>query len=102
MKKTDPRWTDTRVTESSGNVFIDLGFDEAEARVMAMRVELMMRLRERIAEEGLTQVQAARQLGITQPRVSALLKGAWKDFSIDMLLTLSTRAGLRPMLQWAA
>ena len=36
-----------------------------------------------------------------QPRVSALLKGAWKDFSMDMLLTLATRAGLKPVLHLA-
>ncbi len=42
MKKTDPRIGDTRITESSGNVFIDLGFDEAEAKAMAMQVELLI------------------------------------------------------------
>ena len=46
MKSPDPRLNDTRITESSGNVFIDLGFDEAEAKVMALRVELIMQLRE--------------------------------------------------------
>lgn len=101
-KKNDVRYADTRVIESSGNVFVDLGFDEAEARVMALRVELMVRLREHLAAQGLTQVQAARQLGVTQPRVSALLKGAWKDFSVDMLLTLAARAGLHPELRLAA
>ena len=45
MKKTDPRIDDTRITESSGNVFVDLGFDEAEAKVMALRVELIVHLR---------------------------------------------------------
>ncbi len=44
----DPRIEDTRVIDGSGNVFIDLGFDEAEAHVMGLRVELMMRLRERL------------------------------------------------------
>ena len=39
----EPRRNDTRVTESSGNVFVDLGFGEAEAKVMALRVELTMR-----------------------------------------------------------
>ena len=102
MKKTDPRWNDSRVIKSSGNVFIDLGFDPAEAEIMALRVEVMMRLRKRLADEGLTQAQAAKQLGITQPRVSALVKGAWKDFSLDMLLTLAARAGLHPKLKLAA
>jgi len=102
VKKTDPRWNDTRVIRSSGNVFIDLGFDPAEAEIMALRVQVMMRLRKRLADEGLTQAQAAKQLGITQPRVSALVKGIWKDFSLDMLLTLAARAGLHPKLKLAA
>jgi predicted XRE-type DNA-binding protein len=101
-RKSDPRLADTRVIVGSGNVFIDLGFDEAEARVMALRVELMMRLRETLQEQGYTQVEAAKRLGMTQPRVSALLKGTWKDFSMDMLLTLATRAGLKPELHLAA
>jgi predicted XRE-type DNA-binding protein len=97
----DPRLADTSVTESCGNVFMDIGFDEAEARVMALRVELMMQLREQLNKKGLTQAQAAKQLGVTQPRVSALLRGAWKDFSMDMLLTLAGRLGLQPRLVMA-
>lgn len=97
----DARFDDTRVIKSSGNVFVDLGFDPAEAHVMALRVELMMKLRERLQSEGLTQVQAAQRLGVTQPRVSSLFKGAWRDFSMDMLLTLAERAGLHPRLQLA-
>ena len=101
-RKTDARLADTRVIPGSGNVFVDLGFDEAEAQVMALRVQLMIRLRERLQEKGYTQVEAAKRLGMTQPRVSALLKGTWKDFSMDMLLTLATRAGLKPELRLAA
>ncbi len=85
----DPRFADVRVIESSGNVFADLGFDPAEARVMALRVELMLRLRERLLHDGLTQREAAKRLGVTQPRVSALFKGTWRDFSVDMLLTFN-------------
>jgi len=43
-RKADPRFADTRIIPSSGNIFVDLGFDEAEARVMAFRVELLVRL----------------------------------------------------------
>ena len=101
-KKTDPRYADVRVLKSRGNVFVDLGFDEAEARVMALRVELMVHLRKQLTSEGLSQAAAAKKLGVTQPRISALLKGSWKEFSIDMLLTLAARAGLRPELRLAA
>ena len=102
MKKNDPRIDDIRITESSGNVFVDLGFDDAEAKVMALRVELIVQLRETLSKQGLTQAEAAKQLGVTQPRVSALLKGTWKDFSIDMLLTFAARLGLQPRLMFAS
>ena len=84
------------------SVFRDLGFDEAEAKVLEMRAELMAALREHIEEHGWTQRKAAKELGITQPRVSALVKGVWRDFSADMLLLLAARAGLRPTLRLAA
>lgn len=102
MKKTDPRWTDTRVTRSSGNVFIDLGFDPAEAEVMALRAEVMIRIEQHLKAQGWTQLEAAKRLGITQPRVSKLVKGVWQDFSLDMLLTLAARVGMHPKLKLAA
>ena len=101
MKKTTRRWKDDRITLSSGNVFVDLGFDEAEAHVMALRVELMLRLSQEFKANGWTQAQAAKRLGVTQPRVSKLNKGAWQDFSLDMLLTLAGRAGLHAELRVA-
>lgn len=101
-RKVDPRLADMRVIPGSGNIFVDLGFDESEARVMALRVELMVRLERHLESKGYTQVEAARLLGVTQPRVSALLKGKWQEFSLDMLLTLATRAGLKPQLRLAA
>jgi predicted XRE-type DNA-binding protein len=101
MKKTTRRWKDDRITPSSGNVFVDLGFDEAEAHVMALRTELMLRLSQELKAKGWTQAQAAKRLGVTQPRVSKLNKGAWQDFSLDMLLTLAGRAGLHAELRVA-
>ena len=93
---------DTRITESSGNVFVDLGFDAAEAEVMKLRTEVMIRTAQQLKAHGWTQVEAARRLGITQPRVSRLIKGKVEDFSLDMLLTLATRAGLRTELRLSA
>jgi len=93
---------DTRITESSGNVFIDLGFDPAEAEVMKLRTEVMIRTAQQLKARGWTQVEAARQLGITQPRVSRLIKGKVEDFSLDMLLTLAARTGLRAELRMVA
>jgi predicted XRE-type DNA-binding protein len=98
MRKQGVRHT----TPAGRSVFRDLGFDEAEARVLEMRADLMAALREHIQSRGWTQSQAAKALGVTQPRVSALMKGAWRDFSADMLLVLATRVGLRPTLKLAA
>jgi predicted XRE-type DNA-binding protein len=87
-----------RLVPSSGNVFIDLGFPPEEATVLAMRAELMASLRTLISERGWTQHEAARQLEIGQSRVSDLVRGKWDKFSLDMLLTLATRAGQRATL----
>lgn len=81
------------ITPSSGNVFTDLGFSEGEAAVLALRADLMGRLRLLVQEQGWTQVQAAQRFGIAQSRVSDLLRGKWDKFSLDMLITLAARAG---------
>lgn len=81
------------IIESSGNVFADLGFSPEEATIMAMRAELMARIRETIAAKAWTQAEAAERLGIGQSRVSDLVRGKRDKFSLDMLVTLATRAG---------
>jgi len=102
VKKTDPRWDDTRVTKSCGNVFIDLGFEPAEAAVMLMRADLMLALERYIASNGWTQAEAAKRMGITQPRVSKIKKRKLDEFSLDMLLLLAARLGMRAELKLAA
>ena len=93
---------DISIIEGSGNVFIDLGFPPAEAEVMKLRAEVMIRMQQFLKAQGWTQAEMARQLGITQPRVSRLLKHKVEDFSLDMLLTLAARAGLQPELRLIA
>lgn len=87
-----------KITRSSGNVFIDLGFPPEEAAVLVMRADLMASLRSLISERGWTQQEAARKLDIGQSRVSDLVRGKWEKFSLDMLVTLAARAGQRPSL----
>jgi len=60
---------------------------------MGMRADLIARLRLLVKEEGWTQAQAAERFGVAQSRVSDLLRGKWDKFSLDMLITLATRAG---------
>ena len=91
-----------KVTKSSGNVFIDLGFSPEEATILAMRSQLMGELRIKIRDMGWTQAEAAKVLGISQSRVSDLIRGKFEKFSLDMLITLATRAGKKVELKLAA
>lgn len=70
--------------------------------MLKIRADLMAALRDRIEENGWTQNETAKKLGIAQSRISALMKGAWRDFSVGMLLLLAARLGLRPTLKLAA
>lgn len=75
---------DLSITPSSGNVFADLGFADAEE--MLLKAELARRISATIQTRHLTQVQAAEILGIDQPKVSALVRGRLTIFSVDRLL----------------
>lgn len=90
------------VVSSSGNVFIDLGYSQDEAAVLQMRADLMADLRKFIKAKKLTQTKAADILGVSQSRVSDLIRGKWDRFSLEMLITLATRAGMRVTLRTAA
>lgn len=79
--------------KAGGNVFLDLGFEPAEAAVLQMRAKLMSDLRAYIENEDLTQAEAAERLDIAQSRVSDLVRGKWDKFSLEMLITLETRLG---------
>jgi predicted XRE-type DNA-binding protein len=85
----------TRLRKSSGNVFRDLGFPEVDAENLRIRSELMVKLRQVIDRSGLTQAAAARTLGVTQPRVSDLVRGRIDLFSIDALVSMLSKAGVR-------
>jgi predicted XRE-type DNA-binding protein len=86
---------------SSGNVFVDLGFSPEEAALMTMRAQLMTDLRGLLADRGWTQAQAAAALGVSQSRISDLVRGKWQQFSLDMLVTLAVRAGRRVRVELA-
>lgn len=80
--------------------FFDL-FDEDEAAQLTMRGELLRGLQSWLAQSG-TQTAAAKVLGVTQARVSDIKRGRIGSFSLDLLVRLATRAGLRPSLSLAA
>lgn len=79
-------------TARISNVFLDLGFDEVEAENLRIRSHLMIELVDRI--DGLTQMEAARRLGVAQPRVSHLRTGKINLFSIDALVNMLAAIGV--------
>lgn len=88
--------------ESSGNIFRDLGFDDVEAQILETRSTLMVDIAKTIAKRGLNQAEAAKILGVTQSRVSDLVRGKFAKFSLEMLITLEGRLGRRVTVKLAA
>ena len=84
-----------RVRRSSGNVFRDLGFPPEQAESLRLRADLMVQIRRLIEGRKLTQAAAAKMLGVTQPRISDLVRGKIDLFSIETLIDMLARAGIR-------
>ena len=81
------------------NVFHALGFSPSEAENLRLRSALMNTLIEEIERRKLTQAQAAKHMGVTQPRVSDLMRGKLHLFSLDTLVILLTAMGLKVELR---
>lgn len=90
------------VIKSSGNIFRDLGFSPEEAAILQMRAEIIADIRKFVKTKKLTQSEAAEILGVSQSRVSDLIRGQWEKFSLEMLIILATRAGIHISLKKAA
>ena len=83
-----------RIRRSSGNVFEDAGFPRPEAERLLIRSELMSEVERLIKKRRLTQKQAAKALGVTQPRISDLVRGHIDLFSIDTLVDMLGKLGI--------
>jgi predicted XRE-type DNA-binding protein len=85
----------TKRTKGSSNVFRDLGFSAAEAENLRIRSAMMTALIAQLEKKRLTQAQAAKLLGVSQPRISDLTRGKIQLFSIDTLVNMLAAAGLK-------
>jgi predicted XRE-type DNA-binding protein len=83
-----------RVTPSTGNVFRDLGFSKEESEHLLVRADLLIQVQKAITSRRLKQAEAANVLGVTQPRVSDLLRGRIDLFSTDALIDMLARLGV--------
>lgn len=82
------------ITPAGGNVFADLGFSGEEAEHLKIRSSLMITIRRIIEARGLKQAQAAKLFGVTQPRISDLVRGKIDVFTIDSLVDMLANAGM--------
>jgi predicted XRE-type DNA-binding protein len=81
----------TKVAEGSGNVFANLGLPNAGQELMKMR--LTLQIYQIIQKRGLTQTEAGKILGISQPQVSALARNRTGNFSVGTLIAFLTALG---------
>jgi predicted XRE-type DNA-binding protein len=87
-----------KIQRGGGNVFADLGFAPAEAANLQVRSDLIVQLRKRLDSLQVTRSQAARLLGVSQPRVTDLMHGRIDRFSVDVLMKLLGKAGIEVRL----
>lgn len=90
-----------RVVVGSDNVFRDLGFPEAEAQNLLLRADLVVHIRKVIDKLGVTQAEAAKRAGITQPRMNDLIKGRTHKFTLDALVNVAASLGYSVKLKLA-
>lgn len=79
------------VEASTGNVFADLGLPDADK--LQIKSGLTVEIAKAIRERGLTQAEAAERMGLTQPKVSSLLRGEFSNFSERKLMNCLNRLG---------
>lgn len=79
------------VIEGSGNVFADLGYPNAEEH--QTKAKLVSQIAKLIERQGLTQVEAATRLGIDQPKISSMLNGRFRGFSVYRLMCFIAALG---------
>ncbi len=82
---------DVAITQSSGNVFADLGLPRPAERLF--KAQLALEIDRFIEAKGWSQAEVATAIGITQPEVSNLLRGRLAGFSVDRLLMILNRLG---------
>ena len=82
---------DTTIRRGSENVFADLGFPSAETHLL--KAQLMSRVQDTLQERELTQTEAARVTGISQPDLSRMLKGQFRDVSVERIMRMLARLG---------
>lgn len=83
------------VSNKYQNIYEELGFNEHEASNLKVRSLLMRSITQYIESEGITQSEAAERFGVSQPRISDLMRGKLHVFTVDTLINMLYRVGYR-------
>ncbi len=82
---------DKSIRKGSSNVFADLGYGDPDTHLL--KAQLVSRIDEIMTGRKLTQAEAAQAMGLSQPDVSRLLKGQFRDVSVERIMRMLTRLG---------
>lgn len=93
---------ESEIIKSSGNVFLDIGFDDAQAHVLALRADLMVQLEKTLKARKMTQIKASKVLGVCQSTVSDLKRGKLSKFSLDTLVQFAAKLGKLAKIELSA
>jgi len=83
--------TDSAVERGGGNVFADIDLPDADAHLL--KAEIVSRIDAIVRQRSITQIETARLLGLSQPDVSRLLRGDFREYSLERLLRLLATLG---------
>jgi predicted XRE-type DNA-binding protein len=79
------------IRRGTKNVFADLGFPDAEMHLL--KAELMCRVQDILEEKRLTQTESAKVTGVSQPDLSRMLRGRFRDVSVERIMRMLTKLG---------
>ena len=82
---------DATIRRGTANVFADLGFPNAETHLL--KAQLMSRVQDILQDRKLTQTEAARLTSVSQPDLSRMLKGQFRDISVERIMRMLTKLG---------
>lgn len=83
--------SDSTITRGTENVFADLGFADPETHLL--KAGLVTRIRAVMSDNDLTQTEVGRRIGVSQPDMSRLLRGQFRDVSVERLMRMLTKLG---------
>ncbi len=85
---------DDQIKEANKDIFSDLGFSREQSGKLVIKSYLMMQVEVFIKNQGMTQEQASKLMGVSRPRISDVMRGKIDKFTIDALVDMLTKAGL--------